>query len=187
MSYGEGRGAGCLGIAGIIVLAFAGIGVRSCFFAGPNHEQAKQERALSARGAPPSSAARTGDDAVVAVPSSVPDAVAVPTPKKGSHGEQADDGASVFLAESQIRDRLKDPGSVKFSHISVHTEPHGGSHIVCGLVNSRNGFGGYTGTERFMSNGTPEATFMEEQATPREFRKAWTELCVRTPVTLSMP
>lgn len=43
-------------------------------------------------------------------------------------------------AVARVRDRLRDPESARFSYVA--TMPSGN---VCGLVNAKNGFGGYGG------------------------------------------
>lgn len=57
-------------------------------------------------------------------------------------GEIGTDPASV--AEDAVRRQLKDPDSAKFE--AVMQRPSG---VVCGWVNARNGFGGYSGKSAF--------------------------------------
>lgn len=58
-----------------------------------------------------------------------------------------------FLAEQVIKSNLKDPDSAKFSELYV--VPYTGKNsteammTVCGYVNAKNSFGGYTGNKRF--------------------------------------
>lgn len=68
-----------------------------------------------------------------------------------------------------VKSRLKDPDSAKFEEVTVYTERlsfksgtiliSGGS--ICGRVNSKNSFGGYTGSKDFVAsvliNGTTGA------------------------------
>lgn len=56
-------------------------------------------------------------------------------------------------AEDAVKQKLRDPESARFSGESKC----GGSEIVLGRVNSKNGFGGYAGDERFVSDGTTAA------------------------------
>ncbi len=65
-------------------------------------------------------------------------------------GEQLSHVQYKVAAKELIRRRLRDPGSADFSGLEVHRVP-GHSSVVCGLVSSRNGFGGMTGAQRFIS------------------------------------
>lgn len=53
------------------------------------------------------------------------------------------------LAMSSIEEKLKDPDSAKFSDVFL---PKGdqGAVSVCGYVNTKNSFGGYSGKVRFL-------------------------------------
>ena len=54
------------------------------------------------------------------------------------------------------RARLKDPNSATFrdSHVSAPASSLGGATVVCGYVNARNGFGGFTGDQKFFVGGS---------------------------------
>ncbi|WP_250500569.1 hypothetical protein [Caballeronia sp. GAWG1-5s-s] len=58
-------------------------------------------------------------------------------------------------AEDLVRKSLKDPDSAKFSsEFIVRSKPDEKGIVfvgVCGLVNARNGFGGYAGNARFVA------------------------------------
>lgn len=51
--------------------------------------------------------------------------------------------------QSAIRARLRDPESAKFSRMRAGTDAKDGATVVCGMVNSKNGFGGYAGPAPF--------------------------------------
>lgn len=51
-------------------------------------------------------------------------------------------------AKADVKMRLRDPESAQFSSLR---RPREG--VVCGYVNSKNGFGGYVGKERFVAIG----------------------------------
>lgn len=70
--------------------------------------------------------------------------------------------------------KLKDPGSAQFRGVYFNRGVDG-VPMTCGEVNSKNGFGGYTGFQRFISGGKPELTFMEEQVS--DFSSAWNKFC----------
>ncbi|MBZ9757843.1 hypothetical protein LB524_21385 [Mesorhizobium sp. ESP6-5] len=53
------------------------------------------------------------------------------------------------MVKAGVQSRLKDPNSAMFSSI-VATSTQGGKLItICGLVNAKNSFGGYTGSQVF--------------------------------------
>lgn len=76
-------------------------------------------------------------------------------------------------AKTAVERLLKDPGSAKFR--SVLIVKNDGVEVVCGEVNSKNGFGAYTGYQYFLS--VAGKTMLQEQAP--DFAKAWNRLCVR--------
>lgn len=70
--------------------------------------------------------------------------------------------------ESQVKQLLKDPGSAIFDH-----RPNG-----CGFVNSRNSYGGMSGSQGFILDQitTPHTVWLEE-ADPRGFKRLWARHC----------
>lgn len=76
-------------------------------------------------------------------------------------------------AELAVRQQLRDPESAEFRDVRVrHTN---GSTAVCGQVNAKNGFGGYTGYTDFIVLGAIPMTRSSENA--RAFAKLWTRFC----------
>lgn len=53
----------------------------------------------------------------------------------------------------QIKDRLKDPSSVQFRNIYINSLKTGATS-VCGELNAKNSFGGYTGFNAFYQSNT---------------------------------
>ena len=76
-------------------------------------------------------------------------AVAYATSPRRS-GSEISDTRYKAAAEQLIKQRLRDPASAEFSALEVHRVP-GRATVVCGLVNSRNGFGGMSGPQRFIA------------------------------------
>lgn len=67
--------------------------------------------------------------------------------------------ADVLAAQEKVRELLRDPESARFKNISRHGD------VVCGEVNSRNGFGGYAGFADFsyeISTGEARVDDMDE-------------------------
>jgi hypothetical protein len=54
--------------------------------------------------------------------------------------------ANVAHAQNAVRAKLRDPGSAQFGYIKP-----GKPGVMCGRVNSKNGFGGYAGSQQFVA------------------------------------
>ena len=82
---------------------------------------------------------------------------------------------SEWVAEMQVRVKrtLKDPDSAQFR--SAYVSRKMGAPVVCGEVNSRNGFGGQTGYQRFAAAG--DLIALEEQMGAGEMEKFWRQAC----------
>ena len=125
-------------------------------------------------------------------------AVAFCTPKnsttdKGEASEAAASGdgsayadtskqfAWIEASKDAIRQRLRDPESAEFRN--VHFYSGGPAAVACGEVNSKNGFGGYTGYERFIAAGNVGGLVFlaSDLSSPSEMDKAWMETCVKAP------
>jgi len=86
-----------------------------------------------------------------------------------------DQKISNYIAEHQIRisSRLKDPDSAQFK--DVFASKSSGSPVVCGYVNAKNSFGGYSGYQRFISAGSIQV--VESDMAEGEIDKTWQRLC----------
>jgi hypothetical protein len=78
--------------------------------------------------------------------------------------------------KDQIKARLRDPDSANFRNVRFYSG--GGVPVTCGEVNSKNGFGGYTGFERFISAGSQLAVVESDMTSPRELDEVWEKFCV---------
>lgn len=58
---------------------------------------------------------------------------------------QSVEPAEFSAAKAFVAASMKDPDSVRFGQLS-----HGKGKSICGLVNAKNGYGGYTGMEPFV-------------------------------------
>lgn len=79
------------------------------------------------------------------------------------------------LGREMVQNKLKDPDSATFRNDNVVTKK--GITVLCGEVNSRNGFGGMGGYQGFVSNGLPDTTILEEETS--DFATIWNKLCVK--------
>lgn len=100
-----------------------------------------------------------------------PEPAASPTPPSKVAEPSPPDYWLKNRAEREIKKLLKDPDSAEFTDLTVQRSP---ALVVCGYVNSRNGFGGMTGRQEFMS-GT--ITVLREQIDDAAFVKTWQKLC----------
>jgi len=82
--------------------------------------------------------------------------------------------AWIERGKDAVKTRLKDPSSAQFRNVYFH---RGADNIPvsCGEVNSKNGFGGYVGFQRFVSAGKPELTFLEKEVSG--FNTTWKQFC----------
>ena len=86
--------------------------------------------------------------------------------------QSVNDDRFIFAAEDVLKAKLRDPSSAEFTNVRVSRTA--GVPAACGEVNSRNGFGGMTGPQRFISGG---AAVLESEMEPSEFAKSWAQLC----------
>lgn len=91
----------------------------------------------------------------------------------GTVPEQSD-GVRIGNAEYAISQQMRDPESAQFRDVSVHAVA-GGEKVVCGEVNSKNGYGGYAGFQRFVATG--RSSFLESQMESKSFALVWKSLC----------
>ena len=79
----------------------------------------------------------------------------------------------INLHKGRIKNRLKDSESAKFRNIFISKKI--GSPIVCGEINSKNSFGGYSGYQRFVSGGTIQV--IESDMAKGEMDSTWLQVC----------
>ena len=76
------------------------------------------------------------------------------------------------LAKQKMEETLRDPGSAKYQDVYAH-KIGDGNFIFCGRVNAKNGFGGYTGFERFVASPLIVGT----EGSVDDFAQVWNEFC----------
>ncbi len=76
--------------------------------------------------------------------------------------------------KESVKAKLKDPDSAQFRNIFFNRSKDG-IPTTCGEVNSKNGFGGYIGFQKFISVGRPEGTFLQEEVS--DFENTWYHFC----------
>lgn len=111
---------------------------------------------------------RVGNNAGDVAPSVVADQqhnarpnAAATLPTKGDTTSGGDPTTAKIAGEMIIGALLKDGESAKFKNEFV-SQIDGGNFMLCGLVNSKNSFGAYTGFKRFIASPNPQApSFVE--------------------------
>ena len=99
--------------------------------------------------------------------------------KKTSEVQTSEIDEYSFIEKSKInvRSRLKDPKSAEFKNVYFYNsnEIH---PVACGMVNSKNSYGGYSGYQRFISVITNSTVIFEkDMSSAAEFEKTWQSLC----------
>lgn len=75
--------------------------------------------------------------------------------------------------KAAVKSRLKDPGSADFKDVRVQKRDD--MWVTCGEVNSKNAYGGYVGFQKFVSAGSSDSTFLEQEV--QDFATVWNRLC----------
>lgn len=105
---------------------------------------------------------------------------------KGATAEQDDPFADeskqalwIVKSHGAIKSRLRDPGSADFRNSRFYSG--GPVPVVCGEVNSKNGFGGYSGFQRFIASGDdPNIAFLaSDMAAGDSINNVWDKLCIK--------
>ncbi|WP_157073609.1 hypothetical protein [Sphingomonas soli] len=87
------------------------------------------------------------------------------------------DAAIWTVAQTDIKAKLRDPGSAEFSEL--HTIRRDGKALgTCGKVNSKNGFGGMSGPTRFIAGGDISAVEGDGTMDQKNFNEAWSMMCL---------
>lgn len=77
------------------------------------------------------------------------------------------DDKVISIAEKEMTQRLKDPGSAIFKESAFYPDKESGSNesngYVCGLVNAKNSFGGYIGFQPYYIHVSVETRFFIPQ------------------------
>jgi hypothetical protein len=74
--------------------------------------------------------------------------------------------------EALIRERLKDPDSARFTQEVVHHGPDGSPTALCGQINGKNSFGGYSGPHLFAVDVVAKKTALMDGDGDRLLREA---------------
>ena len=78
----------------------------------------------------------------------------------------------ILDARVNVKARLRDGGSAEFGRVYVSR-----SNMVCGFVNAKNGFGGYTGMQPFIAGFAKGDVLFYQRAHEQHFEKYWKQHC----------
>ncbi len=84
----------------------------------------------------------------------------------------------IELSKDAVRGRLKDPRSAQFRNVIFHAYQEK-TPVVCGEVNAKNAFGGYSGYVGFVASGKTLVVLESDFVDGGEFAKTWNEVCLR--------
>jgi hypothetical protein len=99
--------------------------------------------------------------------------------KDSPFADESTQMAWIGKSQKGIKTKLRDPDSAQFRDVRFYSG--GPTPVVCGEVNSKNGFGGYGGFQRFIASGENLAFLQSEMASPAEMDDAWKTMCVKGP------
>lgn len=111
-------------------------------------------------------------------PSDEPSSTADTQPDENAFDDVSNQRLWIIKSQDAIRGRLRDPDSAEFRETRFYSG--GRVPVVCGEVNSRNGFGGYTGYQRFIASGDDQSiAFVASDVEAGDtLDAAWEELCI---------
>ncbi len=114
-----------------------------------------------------------------AKPSAEPKPATVAKEDESPFADQSKQALWIVKSHGAIKSRLRDPGSADFRNSRFYSG--GPVPVVCGEVNSKNGFGGYTGFQRFIASGDdPNIAFVaSDVAVGDSINAAWDQLCIK--------
>jgi hypothetical protein len=108
------------------------------------------------------------------------EAVSAP-PTKANNDWRTSRAFSQDVVEAAVRRQLRDPQSAIFRDLSATNDRKIGQSpaglVVCGYVNAKNGFGGYTGEKPFINFYGTMLTEIEPTPRTKKFNAAWNKLC----------
>jgi hypothetical protein len=88
--------------------------------------------------------------------------------------------AAKEFAQRFVKAKLRDPSSAVFGPLNAHSDrKFKGVQViaVCGTVNAKNGFGGYTGMKQFVSIPAKTIVVMDNDDDNSLFANLWNSLC----------
>lgn len=80
----------------------------------------------------------------------------------------------VEKGKESVLARLKDPDSATFKEVYFFRSKSD-VPVACGQVNSKNALGGYAGYQHFISAGSPDRTWLEDDV--KDFENLWNQFC----------
>lgn len=80
----------------------------------------------------------------------------------------------IASAKNALKERLREPDSAEFKNVIIVTYQDK-LNVVCGEVNAKNGFGGMTGFQPFVSLGSAQMTWLPTDS--KTFADDWNKYC----------
>ena len=99
---------------------------------------------------------------------------AIQREKKEAEDKELDRHSRIAAAKDAVKERLREPKSAEFRNVNV-VRYQEKINVVCGEVNAKNGFGGMTGFQPFLSLGSASMTWLSLDS--KEFAESWNKYC----------
>jgi hypothetical protein len=128
-------------------------------------EARRQAEQIKAAAAKPSTSERTAPDRKQDAAPAKPD---------NPYADEFKQYAWISSSEQSVKEKLRDPDSAEFRNVRFYSGA--GVPVSCGEVNAKNGFGGYTGFERFVAMG-PEMAYLDSEVA-EGIGEVWNKFCV---------
>jgi hypothetical protein len=80
----------------------------------------------------------------------------------------------IAAAKEAVKERLREPKSAEFRNVLV-VRYQDKINVVCGEVNAKNGLGGMTGYQPFLSLGAANMTWLQSET--KDFAENWNKFC----------
>ena len=125
----------------------------------------------------PVAASGSADTPINVKPKAEPAKKPAPTGKYSPYKDPAKQVVWIDRSKAAVRQRLREPSSATFKNVVFRTL-QGKAPMVCGEVNGKNGFGGYTGYQRFVAAGD-QLAYLESDFAAGEFAEVWNTICLR--------
>lgn len=88
--------------------------------------------------------------------------------------------AAVEFGKVAVQRQLRDPSSANFGKVNAYADRKYKTKsvtVVCGEVNAKNAFGGYTGMKQFVYVVEPSVTALDSDGDNSRFVDLWNALC----------
>ncbi len=98
---------------------------------------------------------------------------ALDNPYRAGYSPSNQEASYIAKTQLYVKDRLGDSSGTRFR--SMYVSRKIGEPVVCGQINAKSGFDGYSGWQRFIAG--PDLVFIEEMMPAGEMEQSWAQVC----------